>query len=473
MLKTHHWLGAGRTASRRSRTGAATLRNAAALLTLGCGAAALGGCSNLLDVETPDIVVPEVLETPAGLEAQRRGAYGDFVVAFTGAADGGGPGVDGHVAAVGLITDELKSSTTQFDRTQLDARAALDRNEVPRLYYANLQRARQAAEATVAAYDAHPDFEGAELAQAEANALAGFTYVFFGEDFCAGVPFSNLTADGELEYGMPTTTNEVLDLAIARFDAAISKATAVGNEELVLLATVGKGRALLDQGLYAEAAAVVADVPTDFEYTIKYSTNTDRQVNEIHNEMTIQQRLTAVSSEGLNGIAFFDMYDAGDPRVPYLRDPDGKAFDASVEMFFQQKYPDRDSAVPLASGIEARLIEAEAALDANPSGTEFGAIHDALRATIDLDPVDVSSMTTAERIDYHFEERAAWLWLTGHRLGDLRRLIRQYDRDAESVFPTGRYSRPQFVDYGTAVTLQVPVEERNNPNFAGCTSLGA
>lgn len=473
MPNTQHRPSAGRTRLPRAWMRPWQLRDAAATITLASLALVAAGCSNLLDVETPDIVVPDVLDTPAGLEAQRRGAYGDFVVAFTGMANGGGPGVDGHVSAVGLITDELKSSTTQFDRTQLDARAALDRNEVPRLYYANLQRARQAAEATVMAYDAHPDAAGAELAQAEANALAGFTYVFFGEDFCAGVPFSKLSPDGALEFGMPTTTDEVLGLAIARFDAAIAKATAAGDAQLAMLASVGKARALLDQGLYAEAAAAVADVPTDFEYTIKYSTNTDRQVNELHNEVNIQQRLTAVNAEGLNGMAFFDKHDAGDPRVPYLRDPDGKAFDASVEMFFQRKYPDRDSAVPLADGIEARLIEAEAALASDASGAGFGAIHDALRATVGLDPVDVSSMTPAQRVDYHFEERAAWLWLTGHRLGDLRRLIRQYDRDPESVFPSGRYSRPQFVDYGTAVNLQIPVEERNNPNFAGCTSLGA
>ncbi|HEY9514787.1 MAG TPA: hypothetical protein VIQ74_03830 [Gemmatimonadaceae bacterium] len=435
------------------------------------GTLGLTGCSNLLDVETPDIVVPDVLETPAGLEAQRRGAYGDFVLAFTGAANGGGPGIDGHISAVGLLTDELKSSTTQFDRTQLDAREGQDRNEVSRLYYANLQRARRAAESAALAYDAATEAPNRAIAQAEASALAGFTYVFFGEDFCAGVPFSSMADDGSIEFGMPTTTDEVLDLAIARFDAAIAHAQSASDIQHESLARVGKARALLDKGLYAEAAGVVAAVPTNFEYTIKYSTNTDRQVNELHNEVNIQQRLTAVNAEGGNGIAFFDRYDAGDPRVPYARDPDGKAFDASVEMFFQVKYPGRDTPVPLASGIEARLIEAEAALVGQPN--EFGAIHDALRATVGLDPVDVGAMTADQRVNYHFEERATWLWLTGHRLGDMPRLISQYGRNAETVFPSGRYSRPQFVDYGTAVNLQIPVEERNNPNFAGCTSLGA
>lgn len=40
-----------------------------------------------------------------------------------------------------------------------------------------------------------------------------------------------------------------------------------------------------------------------------------------------------------------------------------------------------------------------------------------------------------------FCERAFWMFGTGHRLGDLRRLIRQYGRTAETIFPTGAYPK--------------------------------
>jgi hypothetical protein len=51
-------------------------------------------------------------------------------------------------------------------------------------------------------------------------------------------------------------------------------------------------------------------------------------------------------------------------------------------------------------------------------------------------------------------------------LGDLRRLIRQYGRDAESVFPTGAYFKGGV--YGTDVNFPIPFEEKNNPSFTGC-----
>ena len=44
--------------------------------------------------------------------------------------------------------------------------------------------------------------------------------------------------------------------------------------------------------------------------------------------------------------------------------------------------------------------------------------------------------TKDARVNLLFRERAFWFWLTAHRLGDLRRLVRQYGRGAETVFPT-------------------------------------
>jgi hypothetical protein len=64
-----------------------------------------------------------------------------------------------------------------------------------------------------------------------------------------------------------------------------------------------------------------------------------------------------------------------------------------------------------------------------------------------------------------FAERARWLWLTAHRLGDLRRLIRQYGQVADSVFPSGAYFKPQIPTYGPDVNLPIPITEQNNPNL--------
>ena len=86
-----------------------------------------------------------------------------------------------------------------------------------------------------------------------------------------------------------------------------------------------------------------------------------------------------------------------------------------------------------------------------------------------LPALTVADITAAGgAVNLLFAERARWLWLTAHRLGDLRRLIRQYGRPANTVFPTGPYFKINFANYGTDVNFPVPITEKNNPNFTAC-----
>jgi hypothetical protein len=138
----------------------------------------------------------------------------------------------------------------------------------------------------------------------------------------------------------------------------------------------------------------------------------------------------------------------------------------------QMKYPDRGSPATIADGIEARLIEAEATLKAgDPAGalTALNALRSdaavlALRGypAGSLPPLTLQVGTTAQ-VDQLFKERAYWLFLTSHRLGDLRRLIWQYGRTANSVFPIGPYFKGG--NYGTDVNSPVPQQEQNNPQY--------
>jgi hypothetical protein len=48
----------------------------------------------------------------------------------------------------------------------------------------------------------------------------------------------------------------------------------------------------------------------------------------------------------------------------------------------------------------------------------------------------------------------------------MRRLIRQYGRSVDEVFPSGEYLKGG--EYGEDVNLPLPVEEQNNPNSSGC-----
>src|SRR5207247_9159519 len=91
----------------------------------------------------------------------------------------------------------------------------------------DLSRARRATEFAASRYRTLAPDTTAETGFPEMLALAGFTYVFFAENYCSGVPFSTVNEDGSLTFGPPLTTTQMLDTAIARFDAALAAATAL------------------------------------------------------------------------------------------------------------------------------------------------------------------------------------------------------------------------------------------------------
>ncbi len=142
----------------------------------------------------------------------------------------------------------------------------------------------------------------------------------------------------------------------------------------------------------------------------------------------------------------------------------------------QKKYPSIDSPVEMATGIEARLIEAEAAYQAGSLGLWLQKLNDARATVAALTPL-TDPGTANGRVDLTFRERAFWMYLTAHRLGDLRRLARPaggglsgYGRGVESVYPTGAYHK-QGLTRGLQATLIVPQPEENNSNYtpANCT----
>ena len=126
------------------------------------------------------------------------------------------------------------------------------------------------------------------------------------------------------------------------------------------------------------------------------------------------------------------------------------------------------SPVVVANGIEARLIQAEAALR-RKDFTEWSQqlnkprILYAPELGLLTDPRD-----SVERINRTFQERAAWLFFTGHRLGDLRRLIREYGRSQNQVFPIGPIVPASKIRFGNDISIPVPLQERSNPLFSGC-----
>ena len=415
----------------------------------------------LLDVDDVDVLDPSTLNSKEALPTLLAGSLSAFQIAYSGAGDLSNGGHEGMVNLSGLLADEYIHAETFPDRQGVDVRSIAAGNGSVKGVFFDLSQARAFADLTSARYNT---FDQGVDGHAEVLSLSGYTYLFFAEYYCSGVPFSTLTDDG-IEFGQPQTRAEILAIALAKFDSALVFANDNQNTELANLAMVGRGRVLLNQGNFVQAAAAVAQVPTNFEYVIEGSDNSARQNNGIWNYTVNFFGFSVPEREGVNGLPF---QSANDPRVPYF-DSGDVGFDGETPYFVQDKYPEMSSNTVLASGVEARLIEAEAALQANNTGTFLTRIN-ALRQSVSLNTVALPG-TQAAQVDLLFRERAFWLYLTGHRLGDLRRLVRQYGRAQDAVFPTGDYHKGGA--YGSDVNFPVSSDERNNPNFESCLDRNA
>ncbi|MGH8336035.1 MAG: hypothetical protein ACRETL_04255, partial [Gammaproteobacteria bacterium] len=328
--------------------------------------------------------------------------------------------------------------------------------------YFNIQRARATAARASAAFVAADSASSPGLS--EVLSLEAYSQLLMAEMYCGDVPFSKLNPDGSLANNTPLSTQQMLQTAIATFDSAITIAHGA-DANLENLARVGKGRALMDVGGASVQVAdtVVASVPTSFLFQILHSFNTSRENNGINELIWQEGRWTVGDHEGTNGLGFRS---ANDPRVTYTSL--GVGFDGATPIWGPNADSSRASPITLSSGIEARLIQAEAALARNDAVTWLATLN-TLRVP-GLAPL-VDPVTTDSRVDLTFKERAFWLYGTAHRLGDMRRLIRQYTRGSETVFPTGPFIFQGTPDgtYGPDVNFPIPVEEGNNPVFVGTT----
>lgn len=415
-----------------------------------------------LDVKDVDVVSPGQLNDKSALPTLRNGVLSTFQLAFSGGADLSNGGHEGQVTMSGLLGDEFLNAESFPDRISVDQRDIIPSNLSLVALFLDLSRARATADFASSRYNRLD--AGAE-GQSEVLSLAGFAYTLFGENYCSGVPFSTLDANSNIVYGDPQTREQVLQTAVAKFDSAITIATAKGDADLLNLARVGKGRALLDLGQFANAAAAVTAVPTSFEYLVRSSANSLRQNNGIWNYTANTFAFSVPDREGGNGLNYLS---AADPRLEVVATGQ-RGFDRATPFNLQLKYPDLQSDVVLASGIEARLIQAESQLRAGTPGPAIATLN-ALRASDGLAPLTDPGSDIA-RTTLLFRERAFWMWGTAHRLGDMRRLVRQYSRAQSTVFPSGEYHKGG--EYGSDVNFPVSSDERNNPKFTGCIDRSA
>jgi hypothetical protein len=403
-------------------------------------------CSSITDIDTRDVLEPERLDSPLGALTLRAGAITRFTEAFVLPTDD-----RGQVGASGAISDEF---TLTLNGRLSDQRVISDPFDAA--YSLGETRVHQARMTLQQAIPSMQHFAPTPPSRiGHLFALLGYTEIFLAEAMCSGIALSSVV---ELvpQPGEPLTTTQVLERATADFDSAL--AYAADSARILNLARVGKGRALLNLARFTEAAAAVALVPTSYFYATEHSASV--QQNFLFQAMNTNRTLSVSDREGGNGL---DFRSANDPRVPTRLI--GKGQDGVTDAYAFTKFTSLASPVVLASGVEARLIEAENLLKQNNAGGALAKLNDLRTTTPGLAPLNLAS-TAAAQLDQLFRERAFWMFATGHRQGDLRRLVRQYGRDKESVFPTGLYRNGLM--YGNAVAFAPAAAEANNPNSKGC-----
>lgn len=288
----------------------------------------------------------------------------------------------------------------------------------------------------------------------EAYAVQAQAIVFLGELFCSGIPLTQVPLEGGLQYTRGMSTVELFETAVALFDTAIAYAN--DSVRVSSFAKIGKGRALINLGLYDQARNTVESVQTSYQYSLRFST----VVSGVPLwSMAPSQTVEVGDGEGGTGMDWITV--PQDPRVAV----------AASSPYRQLKLVGTSLSLPVAKGISARMMEAEALLQppSAPSGDWLAPINSA-RATIGLDAL-TDPGTANSRVDLLFRERAFWFFLEGHRLADLRRLVRQYNRLPMTVYPTGVYSRGtwQTPAYEANYVFSPPRnEEERNHLYTGC-----
>jgi hypothetical protein len=331
--------------------------------------------------------------------------------------------------------------------------------------YATLQRVRGAAYQAIGALATY-DSAASPALRGEMYALQGYAEIMLADLFCSGVPLSTLDFQGDFTYHPGLTTQEVYADAVAKFDTALTLSTDSVN--IQNLARVGKARALLDMDSASAAAQAVADVPDGFQFQIRIPWRT--VTNNSFAVATVSDR------EGGNGLPFIS---SDDPRTTAASTV---TTNMNLQLYFPQKYVlgvDGYSPTTVADWIEARLIRAEAALAAGDPTTWLSQLNylrqHATVAGQTQAPLDslTDPGSDSARVSLMFQERASWMYMTGHRQGDLRREIRQYGREQSQIYPVGEYLAPGIGVYGTDVNAPIPSSENPNPFFHGCRDRNA
>lgn len=406
-------------------------------LGFGLAFAFTAGCNDLLTVDNPGRVPASTLNDPALAPTLDAAALGQFECAFAQ-----------YVATAGVLTDEYEVSNFFVDGNiwgwrGVEVKTApgscpTSRTTTSLGFYSPMQEARYLAEDAAARISGFTDAQvpGRVKMLAELNAYAAYAYVLLGEGMCT------MTVND----GPAITRADTWKLALARFDTALTFATASNYTDIVNMVHDGRARAELDLGDLQSAATDAQLVPAGWARVAEYSEVTPARENRIYN-LTVRNDYLSVGPDYRN----LTVGGKPDPRVKVVNT--GRlGQDAVTPQWQQQKFTGSGAAsINLASWNEAQLIYAEAV-----GGQAAKDAINAVRAANGVPALDGSEGSDIESIV--LEERRRQLFSEGQRLGDMLR--------KNIPFPSGVNHKGQT--YGPTTCVPLPdVETQNNPHLQG------
>jgi len=396
----------------------------------------LTACGDLLTVDNPGAVTEDDLDDPDRIPLMVQGVVGEFQPAHTW-----------HTLYTGTFTDELTDVHTFHENRPIDLRLTSPAIGLLNTLYVRMQRARAAGDETAGRIREllGPEAE-THTGLATSLAYSGYALTHLGEAYC----------EAPIDVSRAYSPDELFGMALDRFEDAISVASAAGADEMNFLAHVGAARAALQRGETQLAAEYARQVPTDFELWSHHSENAAIE-NNVFWDATRSPNEHVMLSPAFQGL--------NDLRIPEPEEPLPMmgAFEGPV---VHQPYgfsgwepgelnlPSRSSNVRLASGLEARYIVAEVE---GPTAETLDLVNER-RAVGGHDAVDLSGDALMAELR---DQRRRDFYLTGHRLGDLRRYLEQ----GHDYFPSGTWPFSEQ-EYGTDTCLPIPQSELNsNPNL--------
>lgn len=426
----------------------------------------IAGCSNSVDTTVDAIPLYELKN-----EKGAMGAYNAALIAFNSA-------FTNALIQTAIFTDELESSELGLNESSIgatgnpvDARTLNNDFSGDPAGYRQLHFVRSQGSYAAAALEHYAPSRSLAM-RGHLAALQGYAVLLLADIFCSGVPLSKVDFEEDFTYKAGSTTDVLYAHSIQLFDSAI--ALSQDSIHFLNLALVGKARAWLALGRYDSAKYSAAMVDSGFSYQVTVRGDSANRLNAYFITATTAgiSRASVGNGEGINGLQFVA---SGDPRsaTTFLGNNSfGKA------TYRPSKFPPGNTfTATVGNWMEARLIVAEHALRSG-NVQEWLDTLNILRASLksssgnSLLPPLVDPDSAGLRFDLMFNERAYWLFLTGHRQGDLRRRVRNDGLPADRVYPSGPYYGGAGM-YGSSVNFPIPQEERRNPLFEGCRGRDA